>query len=55
MMAQHEGEGAVSIWTHRLVFCRHCKYEYEQVKDEDYSCPACGYEENYYVLEEYYD
>ena len=51
----HEEDGMVQEWTHRLVFCRHCKYEYEQVKDEYYSCPACGSEENYYVLEEYFD
>ena len=51
----HESEGAVVIWTHRLVWCIHCKYEYEQKHGGDYSCPACGQEDNYYVLEEYFD
>ena len=53
-MMAHEEDGMVQEWTHRLVFCRHCKFQYEQKFGGDDSCPACG-DENYYVLEEYFD
>ena len=45
----HEEDGH---WFKRLLFCRHCKFEYEQEQGEDDNCPLCG-SQDYYVLEEY--
>ena len=52
-MQAHESDGAVLHWTHRLVWCIHCQYEYQQDYGGDYSCELCG-QENYYVLETYF-
>ena len=50
----HEEAGAVVIWTHRLVFCR-CKFYFEQINGGSYACPVCGQDNDYYVLDEYFD
>lgn len=50
----HESDGSMGHWIRRLVFCIHCRFEYEQNYGKDYYCPACG-ADNYYVLEEYFE
>lgn len=52
----HESDGAmIPVWTHRLVFCRHCQFRYEQIARGDMDCPKCHAKESYYVVETYYN
>lgn len=53
MMAYHESDGMVQEWTSRCLLCRYCGFDYDNIKNQEPYCPACGSEE-FDILEEYY-
>ena len=55
MMAHHPEDGFVQEWTSRCLACRRCGFDFIQQRGEEDSCPACGEENNYDLLEEYFD